>query len=62
MSGPARAAADEEGLEHGVNKAALHPLRDAAHDAGREITLMRTGTADRKLATDNGRTGSNIKC
>jgi hypothetical protein len=28
---PARVAADSEGLEHGANKVALHPLREEVH-------------------------------
>lgn len=32
VSCPARVAADEEGLEHGVNKAALHPLKPETYE------------------------------
>lgn len=38
---PARTAADAEGLEHGVNKAALHPLREGTYEAvGRLLAEM----------------------
>ena len=49
---PERIAADEEGLEHGLNKLALHPLKVRARPASAQ------GTSTRALRGPSVRLGS----
>ena len=46
---PARVWADEQGLEHGVDKMALHPLKEATYDAV-EALIRRAGRADARAS------------